>query len=230
MLRFKKKFYDAIRSGQKTQTIRLWKFRRFKPGQKSLIPGIGPIGIDAVDEVFLDDLTDADAVPDGFSDVASLRAELESIYGTPLSGKLFRVQFHLLTEDANLPEPAAEPVAVSRPEPLRLHTVSRVVRRLTEEETADRLANRCKIYRNFCDWNHEPGKSQDFFALFLKSPRDDRGVPSLSGMRLQRLVRERVSEEQWGEIGPLVNEVCRAWTEWQYALEQVVLSGVVSML
>lgn len=212
-MRFKKKFYEAIRSGQKTQTIRLWKFRQVKPGQKSLIPGVGPIEIDAVEEVFLENLTDEDAKPDGFETVAALRAELEAIYGPSLSGKLFRVRFHLLEEK-------------SPSKPLQLHPINREVsQRLTEVETADRLLNRCGIYRNFCDWNHEPGKSQDFFALFLKSPRDDRGIPSLSGMRLQRLARERVSDVKWQEIGPLVNEVCRAWTEWQYALEQAVLQG-----
>ncbi len=54
MLLFKKKFLDAIRSGQKTQTVRLWKWRKMKPGQRSYIPGAGYIQIATVDEVALD--------------------------------------------------------------------------------------------------------------------------------------------------------------------------------
>jgi hypothetical protein len=67
MLLFKKKFLPAIRAGEKTQTIRLWKWRQMRTGQRSYIPGAGYVRIDGVDEVQIADLTDADAVPDGFS-------------------------------------------------------------------------------------------------------------------------------------------------------------------
>ena len=73
MLLFKKKFLPAIRSGQKTQTIRLWKHRRMRPGQRSYIPGVGHIRLIAVDEVDLAQLTDADARPDGFDTADQLR-------------------------------------------------------------------------------------------------------------------------------------------------------------
>ena len=66
MLLFKKRFLDAIRSGRKTQTIRLWRHRKMRAGQRSYIPGAGYIRIDAVEEVQLADLTDDDARPDGF--------------------------------------------------------------------------------------------------------------------------------------------------------------------
>jgi hypothetical protein len=97
MLLFKKKFLPAIRSGEKTQTIRLWKWRQMKAGQRSYIPGAGYVRIDAVDEVRLDDLTDADAVPDGFATADSLRQELQAIYGEKLAAgfKAFRVVFHV---------------------------------------------------------------------------------------------------------------------------------------
>ena len=45
MLLFKKKFLPAIRAGEKTQTIRLWKFRHLRSGQRSYIPGVGYIRI-----------------------------------------------------------------------------------------------------------------------------------------------------------------------------------------
>ncbi len=101
MLLFKKKFLPAIRSGEKTQTIRLWKWRQMRAGQRSYIPGAGYVQVDAVDEVQLADLTDADAVPDGFPTADALRHELSAIYGDKLAVgyKAFRVVFHV-TEPA----------------------------------------------------------------------------------------------------------------------------------
>ena len=103
MLLFKKKFLPAIRSGEKTQTIRLWKFRRFRAGQKSYIPGAGYIRVDAVDQVQIDELTDADAVPDGFATADALRAELQEIYGDKIAAgyQAYRVVFHLAPELAD---------------------------------------------------------------------------------------------------------------------------------
>jgi len=97
MLLFKKKFLDAIRRGTKTQTIRLWKFRHMRAGQRSYIPGVGPIRITAVDEVDIDALTDADAIPDGFPNAAALQQELRAIYAEKLRNghKAFRIKFQL---------------------------------------------------------------------------------------------------------------------------------------
>jgi len=95
MLLFKKKFLPAIRSGEKTQTIRLWKFRHMRAGQKSYIPGIGRIQITSVEPVDIDSLTDADAIPDGFPTAAALQTELCTIYGEKLAQgyKAFRIVF-----------------------------------------------------------------------------------------------------------------------------------------
>jgi hypothetical protein len=100
MLLFKRKFLDAIRSGDKTQTIRLWKHRMMRSGQRSYIPGVGPIRITSVEQVEVDSLTDADAVPDGFPTAAALRKELCSLYGAKLKDghRAFRVVFHRLQE------------------------------------------------------------------------------------------------------------------------------------
>jgi hypothetical protein len=97
MLLFKKKFLPAIRAGEKTQTIRLWKWRQMRVGQRSYIPGAGYVRIDGVDEVQIADLTDADAVPDGFPTAEALRHELTDIYGDKLAAgyKAFRVVFHV---------------------------------------------------------------------------------------------------------------------------------------
>lgn len=90
---------------------------------------------------------------------------------------------------------------------------------LSEDEVAEKIIRRCRINRNVCDWNHEPGKSQDFYALFLQSPRNSEGIPLLDGYRLRYLMRGKVTEEQWEEICWIASEVCTAWTEWQYAVE-----------
>jgi hypothetical protein len=100
MLLFKKKFLDAIRRGEKTQTIRLWKFRHMRSGQRSYIPGIGPIRITLVEPVDIDALTDADAIPDGFPSAAALQTELRTIYGEKIAHghKAFRIAFECVVE------------------------------------------------------------------------------------------------------------------------------------
>ena len=101
MLLFKKRFLDAIRRGEKTQTIRLWKHRRMKAGQRSYVPGAGPIRVLAVDEVSLAELTDADARPDGFASADQLREEIARLYPGQSAGdyRAFRVVFELLPRE-----------------------------------------------------------------------------------------------------------------------------------
>jgi hypothetical protein len=98
VLLFKKKFLAAIARGEKTQTIRLWKYRKMRPSQRSYIPGVGYISILSVDEVALPELTDADAQLDGFATADELRSEIQSLYGDALAaGSLaFRVRFRVL--------------------------------------------------------------------------------------------------------------------------------------
>jgi hypothetical protein len=98
MLLFKKKFLAAIRSGQKTQTIRLWRYARMRPGQRSYIPGAGYIRLDTVEEVRLEALTDADARPDGFDSADQLREEIAKLYPQQLADgyRAYRIVFRLL--------------------------------------------------------------------------------------------------------------------------------------
>ncbi|MBX3413135.1 MAG: ASCH domain-containing protein [Pirellulales bacterium] len=107
MLLFKKKFLDAIRAGRKTQTIRLWKVRRVRAGQRSYIPGVGYIWIRAVDEVALDELTDEDAVLDGFDNARALRAEIDAIYAEQLDAgyRAYRLRFELAPDEVKKPKP-----------------------------------------------------------------------------------------------------------------------------
>ena len=97
MLLFKKKFLPAIRSGQKTQTIRLWKYCRMRGGQRSYIPGAGHIRVIAVEPVELAELTDADAQPDGFETADELRTEIAQLYPEQLAAgyRAYRIVFAL---------------------------------------------------------------------------------------------------------------------------------------
>ena len=97
MLLFKKKFMDAIRDGKKTQTIRLWRWRRMRAGQYSYVPGAGYIVIDEVAEVRLEELSDDDARPDGFATAADLRAEIAQLYPSAEADgyRAFRIRFHV---------------------------------------------------------------------------------------------------------------------------------------
>ena len=80
MLLFKKKFLPSIRAGEKTQTIRLWKHRRMRAGQRSYVPGVGHIVVEAVEPVALADLTAEDGHRDGIDSAADLRQELAKLY------------------------------------------------------------------------------------------------------------------------------------------------------
>jgi hypothetical protein len=100
VLLFKKKFLPAIRAGEKTQTIRLWKHRRMRAGQRSYIPGVGHIRVTSVEEVQLEQLTDADAQPDGFASAEDLRREIRALYPQQLAAgyRAYRVAFKRIVE------------------------------------------------------------------------------------------------------------------------------------
>jgi hypothetical protein len=101
MLLFKKRFLPAIRAGQKTQTIRLWPYRRMRAGQRSYIPGVGYIRVTIVEEVRLEDLRDEDARPDGFATADELRAEIALLYPKQLAEghRAYRIVFELTGEE-----------------------------------------------------------------------------------------------------------------------------------
>jgi len=101
VLLFKKKFLPAILSGEKTQTIRLWKHCRMRSGQRSYIPGVGYIHVNSVCAVEIDSLTDADARPDGFDTADALRAEIAALYAADLAQghRAYRITFDVLSAD-----------------------------------------------------------------------------------------------------------------------------------
>lgn len=110
MLLFKKKFLPAIRRGEKTQTIRLWKYRRMKSGQRSYIPGAGYILITDVRRIQLDQLTDEDARPDGFDSADQLRTELRRLYTGESADEYqaYKIVFKLLPPEQQKKQSAAD--------------------------------------------------------------------------------------------------------------------------
>ena len=110
MLLFKKKFLDAIRSGAKTQTIRLWPRRQMRAGQRSYIPGVGYIRVSEVAAVELEELTDADALPDGVATAGALRREIQTLYAEKIAGgyQAFRVVFFVLPPEEQVKHPKSE--------------------------------------------------------------------------------------------------------------------------
>jgi hypothetical protein len=113
VLLFKKKFLPAIRSGEKTQTIRLWDVCRMKSGQRSYIPGAGYIRVISVGPVELSSLSDNDARPDGFPTADALRTELTTLYAEKLASgfQAYRVCFELLSSEEQAAAVAARKAA-----------------------------------------------------------------------------------------------------------------------
>jgi hypothetical protein len=77
---FKKQFLDAIRRGDKTTTLRRWKSCHLQAGCRARVPGLGWLNIISCDKIDLKDLTEADALADGFESLKALRKTLAQIY------------------------------------------------------------------------------------------------------------------------------------------------------
>ncbi len=103
MLLMKKVFFEAIRSGEKTTTLRYWLRRMVRPGSLHTVPGLGKVHIDEARPVEFGDLTDADAKADGFADLQALKAALHDLYSPECRQrrKLYLVRF-TFDNDGNL--------------------------------------------------------------------------------------------------------------------------------
>jgi hypothetical protein len=98
MLLMKKCYFDAIRSGRKTTTLRYWQRARIRAGSVHRVPGLGRLRIRAVEPVKRAELRAEDARADGFPDLPSLWEALERLY-PPSARKgrtLYLVRFEFL--------------------------------------------------------------------------------------------------------------------------------------
>ena len=99
MLLMKKIFFDAIRCGTKTTTLRYWRWAHVKAGTYQKVRGLGVLKIDEVHPIDPAELTDADAQADGFADLPALLAALDELYPPSQrnSRKLFKIDFTLVS-------------------------------------------------------------------------------------------------------------------------------------
>jgi hypothetical protein len=77
---FKRRFIDAIRRGDKTTTLRRWKSCRLHAGDRARVMGLGWLNILSCEKIALKDLTEADALADGFKSLKDLQKTLAQIY------------------------------------------------------------------------------------------------------------------------------------------------------
>jgi len=100
MLFMRKEYFQAIRGGAKTTTLRYWRWPIVRAGSVHTIRGLGRVRIDAVDHVRPGDLTDDDARADGFENLAELHTALGRHYPPQRrkDRKLYKVRFTFLPD------------------------------------------------------------------------------------------------------------------------------------
>ena len=98
MLLMKRQFFEMIRAGQKTTTLRYWKTCRVKPLSTHTVPGLGKIHIQDAQAVDHQKLTEQDALADGFENLAALHKALETMYDAQARSErqLFKITFELI--------------------------------------------------------------------------------------------------------------------------------------
>jgi hypothetical protein len=80
MLLMKKRYFEAIRAGTKTTTLRFWRRPRVKAGSLHRVPGLGRIRVTSAAAVTFEDLGQDDALADGFPSLQALRRALNGLY------------------------------------------------------------------------------------------------------------------------------------------------------
>jgi hypothetical protein len=94
MLLFKKPFWDGLVSGEIRLTFRRWQRPRVRPGGRYRCHPIGVIEVDAIEEVTVKDITEADARRAGFGSRAALVAYLAELGPLDDATPLYRLELH----------------------------------------------------------------------------------------------------------------------------------------
>lgn len=99
-LLFKRKYFEAIRRGRKTTTLRRWKSCKVHAGGSATTPGLGVLKILDCQRVKLRNLKDDDAKADGFESLSDLRQTLKRLYpNLKKDGKQwYKISFELVSE------------------------------------------------------------------------------------------------------------------------------------
>lgn len=100
MLLMRKCFFDDIRAGTKTTTLRYWRCCRVRAGSLHTIPGLGKVRIESVQTIGPGDLGERDASADGFGTLRALKRTLHRLYspGARAGRKLYKVCFTYLPD------------------------------------------------------------------------------------------------------------------------------------
>jgi len=94
---FPQRFLTGLADGSVTLAFRRWRRPAAKAGGRQRTP-VAELAIDAVDEVAVDDLTEADARRAGYADLDELLAEL----ARHPDGTLYRIELHLAGADPRI--------------------------------------------------------------------------------------------------------------------------------
>jgi hypothetical protein len=94
---FPQRFHAGLADGSVTLAFRRWRRPGAKAGGRQRTP-VGELAIDAVDEVAVDDLTEADARRAGYADLDEVLAEL----ARHPDGTLYRIELHLAGADPRI--------------------------------------------------------------------------------------------------------------------------------
>jgi len=142
-LLFKREFFDSIRRGRKTTTLRRWKSRHLSAGVRAYSPGLGWLRIISCEGARLEELTTADARADGFASLAQLHGVLARLYPDQKhDGKQwYRVVFEF-ERDGRAPISAEDAKDRDRPTPRRVVGFSR---HPANQRQKTRLARRIRV-------------------------------------------------------------------------------------
>ena len=86
---FPQRFHVGLSDGSVTLAFRRWRRPSVTAGGRQRTP-VGELAIDAVDEIAVDDITEADARRAGYADLAELLGEL----ARRPEGRLYRIELH----------------------------------------------------------------------------------------------------------------------------------------
>ncbi|MCK4602698.1 MAG: ASCH domain-containing protein [Phycisphaerae bacterium] len=111
MLLMRRVYFEAIRQGKKTTTLRFWPRPLVRSDTIHNIPGLGTVRIDQIRCICLSTLTDADARADGFESLAQLRQILQETYPPEKrrGRKLYQIHFTYLPAAATQGATSAGP-------------------------------------------------------------------------------------------------------------------------
>jgi hypothetical protein len=91
----KKEYFDAIRGGRKTTSLRFWSRTMVRAGSVHRLCGAEKLRVLNVEQIAMGELGEQDAIADGFDGLRSLLAAVRRLYppGTRGGRKLYRVRF-----------------------------------------------------------------------------------------------------------------------------------------